>query len=184
MRLIGARRVLAAGICVCMVALWMMAHFNLEMTAGPIMSSGIVQGLGVGLLFAPLNVLAYATLNPVHRTEGTIVSTMVRTIGSSLGISLVEATLTSNSALAHARLAEKIVGGDPVAAAGLPAIMNPGSQGGLAALNGEITRQATMIGYDNIFAWMALGVILLFPLLLLMRAPPPMQAITVEAHAD
>jgi DHA2 family multidrug resistance protein len=184
MRLIGARRVLAAGIGVCMVALWMMAHFSLDMTADPIMSSGVVQGLGVGLLFAPLNVLAYATLSPVHRTEGTIVSTMIRTIGSSLGISLVEATLTSDSALAHARLTDRIVGGDPVLAAGLPPMMNPGSPGGLAALNGEVTRQAAMIGYDNIFAWMALGVILLFPLLFLMRAPPPAQPLAIEAAAE
>ena len=184
MRLIGPRRVLFVGILVAMVALWMMSKFDLSMTASPIMTSGVVQGFGVGLLFAPLNTLAYVSLNPIHRTEGTIVSTMVRSLGSSLGISLIQASLTHNSALAHARLAERISGGDPIVAAGLPAGMNPDLPGGLAALNGEVTRQAAMLGYDSIFAWMALGVVFLIPLLLLMRAPPPAQPLAIEAHAD
>jgi DHA2 family multidrug resistance protein len=183
-RLIGARQVLAVGIVVSMAALWMMSHFDLTMTAEPIMISGVVQGFGTGLLFAPLNVLAYVSLNPVHRTEGTIVSTMVRSLGSSLGISMVQATLTHNSAMAHARLAEKIVGGDPIAAATLPAMMNPSTQNGLEALNGEVTRQAAMLGYDSIFAWMTLGLVLLIPLLLLMRAAPPAQPLAIEAAAE
>jgi len=183
-RLIGARQVLAVGILVSMAALWMMSRFDLTMTAEPIMISGVVQGFGTGLLFAPLNVLAYVSLSPVHRTEGTIVSTMVRSLGSSLGISMVQATLTHNSAMAHARLAEKIVGGDPVVAATLPAVMNPSTQSGLEALNGEVTRQAAMLGYDSIFAWMTLGIVLLVPLLLLMRAPPPAQPMAIEAAAE
>jgi MFS transporter, DHA2 family, multidrug resistance protein len=154
------------------------------MTSMPIMTSGVVQGFGVGLLFAPLNTLAYATLNPVHRTEGTIVNTMARSLGSSLGISMISATLTSNSAMAHEVLADHFDCGDPVMG-GLAAGLNPCVAGGsLAALNGEVTRQASMIAYDSIFAWMAVGTLCLAPLLLLMRAPPPMQTITVEAHAD
>ena len=53
--------------------------------------AGFVQGLGTGLLFAPLNTLAYATLAPIHRTEGTIVATMARSLGSSVGISMLQA---------------------------------------------------------------------------------------------
>jgi DHA2 family multidrug resistance protein len=181
---IGPRRVLVMGVALSVLALWTMAHFDLTMTASPIMTSGVIQGLGTGLLFAPLNTLAYATLNPVHRTEGTIVNTMARSLGSSLGISLIEANLTRSSAVAHARLAERIVGGDPVAVAGLPPIMNPATDSGLLALNGEVTRQAAMIGYDVIFAWMAIGTLLLLPLLMLMRRPAPAAVIAVEAHAD
>jgi DHA2 family multidrug resistance protein len=181
---IGPRRVLVIGVAFSVLALWTMAHFDLTMTAAPIMTSGVIQGLGTGLLFAPLNTLAYVSLNPVHRTEGTIVNTMARSLGSSLGISLIQASLTRSSALAHARLAERIVGGDPVTAATLPPIMNPATETGILALNGEVTRQAAMIGYDVIFAWMALGTLLLLPLLMLMRRPPPSAVIAVEAHAD
>jgi DHA2 family multidrug resistance protein len=181
---IGPRRVLVVGIVLSVLALWSMAHFDLSMTAAPIMTSGLIQGMGTGLLFAPLNSLAYVSLDPVHRTEGTIVNTMARSLGSSLGISLIQASLTRNSALAHARLAERIVGGDPVTAAALPPMMNPTSEVGILALNGEVTRQAAMIGYDVIFAWMALGTLVLLPLLMLMRRPAPVAVIAVEAHAD
>src|SRR5262249_14429997 len=170
-RWVGARWVLACGVGIAVTALWMMAHFDLQMTATPIMTSGVIQGFGVGLLFAPLNALAYVSLNPVHRVEGTIVATMVRSLGSSLGISMMSATLVNDSALAHARLADRINCGDPVLSATVPGAMNPCS-GSIAAFNGEVTRQATMIGYDTIFAWMALATVFLLPMLLLMRPPP------------
>src|ERR1700676_3401403 len=102
---IGARWALAIGLVVAVVALYQMAHFDLSMTSMPIMTTGLLQGFGVGLLFAPLNTLAYATLSPIHRTEGTIVNTMARSLGSSLGISMIIATLTSNTVVAHSVLA-------------------------------------------------------------------------------
>ncbi len=181
---IGPRPVLVIGLGFCVLALWEMTHFDLTMTSTPIMTSGIIQGLGVGLLFAPLNTLAYATLAPQHRTEGTIVNTMARSLGSSLGISLIQATLTHNAAMAHARLAERLSVGDPIIAATLPPGMNPVTDGGILALNGEVTRQASMISYDGIFAWMALGTLLLAPLLIFMRRPPAQPAMALEVHAD
>ncbi len=169
-RWIGARPVLLIGIPIACFALWEMSHFNLEMTAMPIMTSGLVQGFGVGLLFSPLNVLGYATLSPMHRTEGTILNTMVRSLGSSIGISMIEASLTTQSSQAHASLASGVNCGDPVFS-GLPAMVNPCGPG-IAAFNGEVTRQGAMLAYDSIFAWMALGVMLLLPMLALLRRPP------------
>ena len=177
----GPRLVLFAGLCLCLLALWQMSHFDLSMTAEPIMISGLVQGLGIGLLFAPLNTLAYVTLSPVHRTEGTIVATMVRGLGSSCGISMLQASVVRQSALAHSVLAERAQPGDPVFHAALPAVMSPDNPTGLAILNGEVSRQASMIGYDSVFGFMVLMVVVLLPLLLLLRtpkvvAPPPLEA--------
>jgi DHA2 family multidrug resistance protein len=171
-RLIGARASLLIGIPIACFALWEMSHFNLEMTAAPIMTSGLVQGFGVGLLFSPLNVLGYATLNPIHRTEGTIVNTMVRSLGSSIGISMISASLASQTSQGHALFAGGVNCGNPIYSS-LPLAMNPCAASGLAGFDGEATRQAAMIAYDNIFSWMVLGVMLLLPGLLLMRAPPP-----------
>jgi DHA2 family multidrug resistance protein len=181
---IGARRVLFMGVGLSAYALWKMAHFDLSMTAGPIMSAGLIQGLGVGLLFAPLNTLAYATLPAVHRTEATIVSTMARSLGSSLGISVLQASLTHGIALAHASLAGRIVGGDPVIRSILPPLMDPGAPGGLALLEGFVSRQASMLGYTSIFAWMALATVMLVPLTLLMRPPRRGAGFGLESQPD
>jgi len=133
---IGPRPTLVIGIVLCTFALFSMSHFDLEMTSWPIVTSGLIQGLGVGLLFSPLNILAYATLNPIHRTEGTVVSTMLRSLGSSMGISVIQATLTTKAAMAHARLGESVYPGAPAVGAAARVLGSPTTARGAAALNG------------------------------------------------
>ena len=171
----GARAVLLVGIGLSSFALWQMGHFDLAMTPAPIEIGGFIQGLGTGLLFAPLNTLAYAKLAPIHRTEGTIVSTMARSIGSSAGISVLQALLIRDAATAHAGLTTHITVTDPVLRWALPQVFSLQSGPGLSALNGEMTRQGTMISYDALFSGMAVGCLLLAPALLFLRpvrAPP------------
>ena len=171
---IGARRVLLIGILLSSLALWQMGQFDLAMTPGPIEVAGFVQGIGTGLLFAPLTVLAYAKLAPIHRTEGTIVSTMARSLGASAGISLLQAALIRDSALAHSGLATHVTVTDPVLRWALPLSLNLQSIPGLSALNGEITRQGAMISYDALFSSMAVGCLFLAPTLLLLKPAPPL----------
>lgn len=180
---IGALPSLLSGIVLSILGLWQMSHFELTMTSQPIMIAGFIQGVGTGLMFAPLSTLGYATLHPSHRTEGTIVATMARSLGSSLGISVIQAILTNDTVLARARLAQNIAIGDPTIAAALPPLLDPAAAGGLQVLNGEIGRRAAMIGYDNVFSWMALAVLLLLPLLLLMRSKPTVRP-EIEAFAE
>jgi DHA2 family multidrug resistance protein len=168
----GPKPNLVTGVAISIGALLLMSRFDLTMTSRPIEVSGFIQGIGTGLLFAPLNTLAYATLNPVHRTEGTIMATMSRSLGSSAGISMVQAALLSQSANAHSNLAGGIDPSAPLIAWAIPNL----NAGSLAGLNGEITRQGTMIAYDTIFAWMAAGLILLLPIIIFLKRPPTMAA--------
>ncbi len=172
----GARQVLAVGVLISAYSLWEMSHFDLTMTAGPIKVTGFLQGVGTGLMFAPLSTLGYATLAAQHRTEGTIIATMARTLGSSVGISVIQALLINNSALAHARLTERIIPGDPLIADVLPPMLDPSTSIGLQILNAEVTRQGAMVGYDNVFGWMAVGALLMLPMVLIMKSPPPQKA--------
>jgi DHA2 family multidrug resistance protein len=168
--------VLFAGILLSSLALWQMGQFDLSMTPAPIEIAGFIQGLGTGLLFAPLNTLAYAKLAPIHRTEGTIVATMARSIGSSAGISVLQAMLIRDAAVSHSALSAHITVTNPVLRWALPPMFNLQSVTGLSALNGEITRQGTMISYDALFSGMAVGCLFLAPTLLLLkppRGPPP-----------
>ena len=178
----GARLVLFSGVIMNVWSTWMMGQFDLSMTAEPIMLAGFVQGLGTGLMFAPLNTLGYATLDPRHRTEGTIVATMARSLGSSAGISVVQAMLIRDGAIAHSRLADHL-GTNASSLTGLPPAMNPSTGLGLQILNGEVTRQGMMVSYDNVFSWMALSVMLLAPLILILK-PAPRIPMEREAHAD
>ncbi|HEY3949666.1 DHA2 family efflux MFS transporter permease subunit [Phenylobacterium sp.] len=179
---LGPRRVLFVGIMLSAFAMWQMGQFDLSMTAGPIEWAGFIQGLGTGLLFAPLNTLAYAKLAPIHRTEGTIVSTMARSIGSSAGISVVQAILIRDATLAHARLAEHVTVTDPVLRWSLPQMFSL-SGPGLSILNGEVTRQGTMISYDAVFGALGVLALLMAPALLILK-PPPAQPAAAKTGAD
>lgn len=181
---LGARTVLVGGVILNVTALWLMGRFDLSMTAGPIMTAGFVQGIGTGLMFAPLNTLGYATLAPQHRTEGTIVATMARSLGSSAGISAVSALVTRTSAGAHANLAGNIDVANPLLHAALPAYMDPTKPMGLLALNGEITRQGAMIGYVNVFSWMALITVFMAPMIFILRPAKVARAPVAEAHGE
>jgi DHA2 family multidrug resistance protein len=179
----GARPVLITGLGMSAVALIQMSRFDLMMTSEPIVISGFIQGLGTGLMFAPLTALAYVTLAPVHRTEGTIVSTMMRSLGSSAGISILQAGVIRQSAAAHNALADHTIPSDPAFAAAVPPMLSPNTDFGVQALNGEVTRQAAMIGYDSMFALMIGMIVVMAPLLLMLRPPRQLPTEPVEpAH--
>jgi len=173
-RLVGrvdTRLILATGLVLSSIALWQMMHFDLSMTSRPIIVSGLIQGLGIGLLFVPLSTLAFATIAPELRPEGSAVYTLVRNLGSSVGISIMQGLLVSNTQTMHESLAGKIIPTDPVVRDNLPAMFNPATESGITALNAEITRQATMVAYVDDFKLMFIITILCMPMLLLMRRP-------------
>ncbi|WP_293680437.1 DHA2 family efflux MFS transporter permease subunit [uncultured Phenylobacterium sp.] len=181
---LGPRTSLLAGLILSIGSIWMMGQFNLEMTSQPILVSGFIQGLGTGLLFSPLSILAYVTLHPSHRVEGTIVSTMARSLGSSVGISIVLATVLRNSSAGHSELAGRIDPSSPMLRDLLPSMMDPNSSTGLQMLNGEVTRQAGMLGYVNIFMWMALITCIIVPAVILLKPPRAPPSNTVEIHTE
>jgi DHA2 family multidrug resistance protein len=154
------------------------------MTNEPIIVSGIFQGFGIGLIFMPLTTLAFATLSPTHRIEGTTVNTLVRTLGSSLGISIVQATFIKQSAVMHENLAEQVQPVSPVFQAANPSFFDLSTLTGSTLLNSEITRQAAMVAYDDVFLLMLITTVAVIPLLLIMRPPklPPGPLATATAE--
>jgi len=173
-RLIGkvdTRLILLAGLVISTAALVQMTHFDLSMTVWPFITSGIVQGLGVGLLFVPLSTLAFATIPPHLRPEGSSVYTLVRNLGSSVGISIMNALVVANTQTMHAALAAHLVTSDAVVRSALPAVLNPTTAAGITALNSEVTRQGSMVAYVDDFRLMLIITIACIPMLLLMRRP-------------
>jgi DHA2 family multidrug resistance protein len=186
-RLIGkvdTRLILMTGLMISCAALWQMIHFDLSMTVWPFITSGIVQGLGVGLLFVPLSTLAFATIPPHLRPEGSSVYTLVRNMGSSVGISIMNALVVANTQTMHASLAAKVDPSNPVLRAALPRMFNPDTTAGITSLNREITRQASMVAYVDDFRLMLIITIACMPMLLIMRKPRPVGGEPLHAIVD
>jgi DHA2 family multidrug resistance protein len=182
-RLIGridVRLILLVGFLLNAGSLWVITGLSLQSDAHLIVVSGLVQGLGLGLLFVPLSTVAFTTL-PAHlRTDGSSLFTLVRNIGSAVGISIVNAVQLNNIGAARSTLAEHIRPDNP-ALQGLPAPFDVNTAVGLARLNLEVMRQATMLAYIDAFYLTAILCLCCIPLLFLLRAPAKAKA--GEVHA-
>ena len=94
-------------------SLYMMTGFTPQMDDHLIILSGVVQGLGLGLVFVPLSTVAFATLDARFRTDAASLFSLVRNIGSSIGISIVTVLLTRNMQINHAELSAAITPFNP-----------------------------------------------------------------------
>jgi len=169
---IDARAIMAMGFVLTAIALYMMTTMTLDMNSHVVITSGVIQGLGIGFTFVPLSAVAFATLAPDLRNDGTPIFSLLRNIGSSVGISIVQAMLTSGTARAHAELATDITPGN-LAFPSLPPVVNPATPAGLGILNALVDRQAAMMAYLDDFRFMLALTVVSLPLLLLIRKARP-----------
>jgi len=160
------RYIIAAGLLMTALSLWQMTGFYLQMDYDAVVWSGVLQGFGTGFVFLPLSAIAFATLSPTLRNEGTAVFSLIRNIGSSIGISVVITLLTRNTQIMHERLAENVT---PFQNPWNPLAGALDSMQGLAALNAAVTRQAAMIAYNNDFKLMLILTLCAVPLVLLLK---------------
>jgi DHA2 family multidrug resistance protein len=174
-RLIGRidpRLLILAGLGITALSLWQMTGFSLQMGMGLVLVSGMLQGFGLGCTFVPLNTIALSNLPHHIMTQGTAIRSVMRNLGGSIGISILEAMLAQNTQIVHARLIENLRPDNPLAQAPFLALpFSLSTPGGIAALNAEVTRQAAMVAYIDDFALMMLVVLLSMPFLLLLRRP-------------
>jgi DHA2 family multidrug resistance protein len=173
MKYVDPRLLVAGGFTITASSLWMMTGFALDQGWEPIVISGTLQGLGIGLAFVPLQVLAFGTLPPQYRTEGAAVLNLTRNIGSSIGIAIVMALLARNIQVSHEDIASNITATSlPLDLSNLTLLGNYGSAA-LSLLDGAVNQQAAMIAYLDDFWLMAIACFAAAPAALLLRKPKP-----------
>jgi len=167
---VDARWIVAFGFLIGAWSLQEMAGWSLEADRWHFVTTGLTQGLGIGLVFIPLNTTAFATLPPQLRTDASSLLNLMRSVGSSIGISIVTALLARNLQRNHEVLGGHIT---PELSTALDlSTLDRFQQYGQVALgiaDAEVNRQAAMIAYlDNfeLMKWMSLAAI---PMVLLMR---------------
>jgi DHA2 family multidrug resistance protein len=169
LRYVEARIVVFAGLVLMASTLYVMTGFTTNTSANTIIVTGIVQGLGIGLVFVALSTVTFASLPAELRTSGAAITTLVRNLGSAIGISTAIAVLTSKTNEMHARLAEHITPfNDALRAAGAP--IDPSTEQGRMLLDQLITQQATVIAYQNDFMMLFFFALAMMPFVLLIGA--------------
>ena len=154
---IDIRYLVCIGFTIASYALWSMSRWTLDMGHEPILVANFIQGLGLGLVFAPVNIAAFSSLDPDYRPDGSSLLNLMRNIGGSFGIAAIFTLISRNTQTSHADLVGNITqyslpGLDPLT---LSQRAGDAGSAALQMMEGEISRQASMIAYVDNFYLMA-----------------------------
>lgn len=172
MKIVPVRFLVLAGLLLTAFTLWQMSGFTDETAPSTIVYCAMTQGYGLGLLFIPLNTVAFASLPGHLRTDGTAILTLIRNIGSSVGISIMIANLTSTTSVMHERLMEHVTPfNNALKMPDVASAIDLGTEAGRALLDSIVTQQATIIAYANDFWLMMFLTLGAVPLVFVLGSP-------------
>ena len=169
---IDVRVLITVGLLLTALSLFEMMRFTPDVSEWDIIRSGLTQGAGLGLIFVPLSTITFATLPAESRTEGTGLFSLMRNIGSSIGISVMISLLSSNTQINHSTIAQHVTPFN--AQLYLPMVQrywDPLTHAGAVSLDAEIVRQAQIIAYSNDFYIMMVISLIVLPMVLFLKKP-------------
>jgi len=164
------RILIALGFAMVTFSMWQMTGWSLATARSHVAWSGFIQGIGMGLVFIPMNASAFATIGPHLRTDGSSLLNLSRSIGSSIGISIVVTLLSRNLQVSHSDMAGRLTASmmGMIDFSTLDRFQGYG-EAVLRIVDAEVNRQAAMVAYIDDFylmMWMSIAVI---PLTLFMK---------------
>jgi DHA2 family multidrug resistance protein len=165
----GAKPLIFFGIAVSLTGAWMMTGLNLDVSGRTTLVPLLLQGFGIGFVFIPLSAVAFATLPKSLATEAAGVYNLIRSIGSSIGISIVSVYMTRSAQASWADMRQYL---DPYRTS-VQQYLDPlhlKAQGtGLALLAQQVAQQAQMLGLVHAFWLIVASFVAMIPLVLLLR---------------
>jgi MFS transporter, DHA2 family, multidrug resistance protein len=167
---VDPRILIGFGIFLLAGSLYRMTGWTPAVSETTMIFNTMLQGAGLGFVFIPLQVIAFATLDPALRTEGTALLSLTRNVGSAIGISVTEALVIRNGQTEHSTLSGFIT---PLNRAfdHMSTALSPYTAHGLQTLNGMVNHQASIIAYNDDWVLMMMMALSMLALLLLMRRP-------------
>jgi DHA2 family multidrug resistance protein len=183
---VDPRHLMGAGMLLMLWSMWEMSNWTPAVTPSWLVITTFIQGIGMGFVFVPMNLVGFATLPAIYRTDGSAVVNLMRNVGSAIGISITTTVLAAGIQTAHARLAEHITPFNRGLGVNAPSMMwNPNLPFGAEQLNGVIERNAQVIAYANDFLFMFFISLPALAVIYLMRRPamlPPPDKIEVAVE--
>ncbi len=149
---------------------WQLAQLDMNPSTASVFWPMAIQGFGVGVLWVPITVVSFATLDASRIAEASAVYHMVRNIGSSIHISLSFTLAVRMSRASYAEIAERVTPySDSFVMPWISGAWNLQEARGLAAVAREMARQSAMIGYLDAFVFFIATSLAVLPLVLLIR---------------
>ncbi|MDP9173838.1 MAG: DHA2 family efflux MFS transporter permease subunit [Planctomycetota bacterium] len=168
---VDARKVIITGLIIVATAAFWMSTLNLEVAASQVIIPRCVQVLGAGMMFVPINTIAYRSIARTQTNNASGLFSLVRNEGSSIGVALVTTLFQRHTQTHQAQLAARINPFNPLATEAMQKLsgMFGGEAGSLRVLYGMVQRQAAVLAYMDMFRLFGLATLLVVPLALFMR---------------
>ncbi|NCP10856.1 MAG: DHA2 family efflux MFS transporter permease subunit, partial [Sphingomonadales bacterium] len=173
---VDARLLVGLGFVIAALSLYRMTGWSTVISREEIMIAGFIQGLGMGLIFIPLNLVAFATLAPHQRTEGSSLLQLSRSLGGSIGISLVSTNLVRQAQASHAEISSELTSAGTQGYEAVARSLGIEPEFALRLIEMEIRRQSTMVAYLDDFMLLAILTAVAVPLVMLLRKGDPAAA--------
>ncbi len=167
------RKLMAIGILLLVGSIREMTGWTPDVAQSRIVLTIVFQGVGLGLIFIPLQVLAFATLPGQYRTDGASLFSLFRNIGAAVGVSVTSAMLVRNTQTLHAEIGASVTPFNRMLHDGgaVEHLWNPATRQGAALLDHVVNYQAQVIAYMSDYKLMVFTTLPALLLLLLMRRP-------------
>ena len=178
------RKIMAAGVLMLVWSIWQMTTWTPDVSQLRITVTIIAQGAGLGFIFIPLQVIAFATLPGQYRTDGTSLFSLFRNIGAAIGVSATSSMLAHNTQALHAEIGGLVTPFNRALQTGrAQQVWDPATRQGAALLDHVINQQAQIIAYVDDYKMMIFTTLPALLLILLMRRPRAIRKPPAESHA-
>ena len=175
------RWVIATGLSIFGLSMYMLAGLPSNSGADNVVVALLLRGLGLGLLFIPINMVAFASLKGPEIAQGSGLLNLTRQLGGSLGIAILASFVTQKVATGRAALLENVYSGNPLFEQRLAATAQgfaarlPNSAAAdklaLSLVDRAVNRQSLTIAYNTAFMMILIVVVVCFPAIFLLRKP-------------
>ena len=189
--LVDARYLIIAGVIGFSISMWILGHLTTSAGEGDARIALIVRGAAMGLLFTPINNAAFGSLKPSEAQQASGLINLSRQLGGSFGIAVLSTYLTRHVQFHRADLAANFYAGNPAfdqryagTVANLVAhgsSMLQAQKAAFEVLDLTLTRQASMLAYNDSWLLILLSFLVVAPAVLVLRKPQPMSG-PVDAH--
>jgi MFS transporter, DHA2 family, multidrug resistance protein len=171
---VDPRLFMLLGYVLLIMSFYMMEGWTPDVSEQYMMLTITLQGAGIGFVFVPLQVVSFYTLSPALRTQGTALLSLVRNVGSAIGISITEALLDHQTQYEHAVLAQYVTPfSRPLQVGGVVSrMLDHSAPSGASLLNSIINTQSQIIGYVDDYKLLMLTSIPAMLCLFLIRKQP------------
>ena len=175
---VSPRLFIVAGLALGGVTSILMSRFNLATTYNQILVPQLMQGAAMAVIFIPLSTVALSTIDRRVMGAATGLNNLVRQLGGSFGTAAFASSLGRFANEARMALVAHVTPGDPSVLARIASM-----QAGLAArgvdagtarmqalrlIDGQVAREASVLGFERTFFWGAILFFASIPLVLLM----------------